>query len=349
MSDTNLNSATPADDEIELEPQIIEGETTDDTEPEPAPKLSRRDALIASFNKAELSNVPANHDAPVEKSTDPVDPIKPPAAPAAAAPAAIKAPQSWSPAVRDKFGTLAPEVQQEITKREREIETKLGQTSQERRIAQDFMSVSSPYQAHFNTIGVHPMEATKELLRTGYILHTGTTQQKTELLSQMIKKFVPQNELAALDDALAAVYGGQSVPQQQGLPPEINARLSKIEETFQNNQQLIQQKQDKEVNTTIEAFANDPKNEYFNDVAPQMIGLLQSGVCADLQSAYEQASWANPTVRKAMQAKQVAQQQRVKAGNASLTNNGPRTNSGLAPLNAKGKTRRQILSELLPD
>jgi hypothetical protein len=53
----------------------------------------------------------------------------------------------------------------------------------------------------------------------------------------------------------------------------------------------------------VEAFASrlddagKPLHPYFDEVADDIVGLIQAGQAADLQSAYEKAIWLNPVTR----------------------------------------------------
>jgi hypothetical protein len=51
-------------------------------------------------------------------------------------------------------------------------------------------------------------------------------------------------------------------------------------------------------NQTLQAFAADPKNEFFDDVRDMMADLIESGRAATLDESYTAACWANPDTRK---------------------------------------------------
>lgn len=337
MDDTNYDSATP-DEELNAsagnaEPVEQEAATSSD---EP---LSRREALLAAFKQ----HASEQQDAPADAAEPPTSGDQAPGVTEPAPKPVTKAPQSWTPATRALFDTLPPEIKQEVTKREADIQRKLSETAQERRIAADFLGVAQPYEAHFRSIGVHPIKAAQELFNTGYVLHTGSQQQKAKLISQMVKNF--NIDINELDSALAGVASPNA---PASVAPEIDQRLQRIEQNFQQQAQQEHQRTMAEINKTIESFASDPKNEYFNDVAPHMIALLQGSQAPDLQSAYDQACWASPAVRRALLAKDAANKQRLSAGNTSLANKGPRSPLDNVPTNTKGKSTRDILERLIP-
>ncbi len=60
-------------------------------------------------------------------------------------------------------------------------------------------------------------------------------------------------------------------------------------EALQQRQQQVQQE--------VRAFATDPANVYFNELADDIAMLLKSKVCSSLKEAYDKAVWANPQTR----------------------------------------------------
>ncbi|MCA1859308.1 hypothetical protein LE191_04185 [Janthinobacterium sp. HSC-3S05] len=252
-------------------------------------------------------------------------------------PKTVKAPASWKPAAREKFDALPDEVKQEVARREYETDATLAKTASERRLAHEFMQVSQPYAADYQAMGINPLQAAGQFFQIDRALRIGSVAQKAALVSRMIKDY--GIDLVALDSSLA----GQTVPEQMkpGYDPELAARLDRVENYARQQQQSVVHAQQNQINTTIDQFANDQKNEFFNDVAPHMIGLLQSGAATDLKTAYEQACYANPSVRQVLTQRQLADKARLVAGNASLPNKGPR--NGAAPSTQKFSSTRDAL------
>lgn len=301
--------------------------TTPDSPPadsvstEPAQPKTRRELLEEALTKA--AEKPEGTE-PITKAEG--EPTGATGEEKPSAPAKVKAPQSWTPAAREKFLGLDPDLQQEVLKRETEINRRLEETAQERKIAEGFMRAASPYEAHFRSIGVNPIQAAADLFNAGYVLHTGSAQAKANLLANFVKQF--NIDLDTLDTALAQSLGagghGGSVGQPAGVDPALMERLNRIEQTVTGSVQEKQRLEAESVNKTISDFAADPKNEFFNDVAQHMVALLQAGTAKDLKDAYDQACWANPSVRKVLTNRQASNAQRLKAGNASMPSTGPR-------------------------
>ena len=305
-----------------------------EVEAEPAPKAPKttREALeqaYAATKDAEKQAAAPAPEAPVA--------VEPPPVAIGDGPKTIKAPASWKPAAREKFDSLPDEVKQEVARREYETDATLAKTAAERKLAHEFMQVAQPFETDYRAMGINPLAAVQNFFQVDRALRVGTATQKAALVSDLIKQYGV--DLVALDSHLA----GMAPPEQAkpGYDPELQARLQRVEQFAMQQQQSVVQAQQTQLNTTIDQFANDPKNEFFNDVAPQMIGLLQSGAAADLKAAYEAACYANPQVRQVLTQRQQQDKARLAAASASLPVKGPR--NGPAPTQQKFSSTRAAL------
>jgi hypothetical protein len=296
--------------------------------PKKGPK-TMREALEAAYAESKEAEKPA----PQPEASAAVEP---PPVELGDGPKTIKAPASWKPAAREKFDSLPDEVKQEVARREYETDATLAKTAAERRLAHEFMQVAQPYDADYRAMGINPLHAVQNFFQVDRALRVGSSSQKAGLIGSLIKEYGV--EIDALDSHLAGI-----APPEQAKPgydPELQARLQRVEQ-FAMQQQSVVQAQQNQLNTTIDQFANDPKHEFFNDVAAHMIGLLQSGASADLKSAYEAACYANPQVRQVLTQREQSNKQRMAAGNASLPVKGPR--NGPVPTTQKFKSTRDAL------
>jgi hypothetical protein len=296
-----------------------------------APK-STREALEQAYAKIKGEEKEAAAPQPAAAPEVEVPPVE-----IGAGPKAIKAPASWKPAAREKFDSLPEEVKQEVARREYETDATLAKTAQERRLAHEFMQIASPYAADYQAVGMNPMQAVQQFFQYDRALRTGSVVQKAQLVGNMIREY--GIDLVALDNHLAGHVPQET--QRPGYDPELAARLERMERFAYEQQQSAVLAQQNQLNTTIEQFASDPKNEFFNDVAPHMVGLLQSGAARDLKEAYEAACYANPQVRQVLSQRQQANQARMAAGSASLPVKGPR--NGPAPTRQKFSSTREAL------
>lgn len=295
-------------------------EIVEDTPPE-EPK-STREALEAAFDKAE-GKEPAT---PEPVLTEPTEPAPPPLE-IADGPKKVKAPAGWKPETRELFDSLPDSVKAEVARREFEISETLNKTGAERRVAYEFMQAAQPYEQHYRAMGIDSISAARQLFQADHSLRTGSRSQKAETIAQAIKEYGV--DLEALNDVLL----GQAPKEApaSAYDQELRSRLERMEQFAYQQQHSAAQAQQTQINTSIEQFANDPKNEFFNDVAPLMIGLLQSGSAPDLKSAYEQACYANPNVRNVLTQREQANKAKLAAGSASLPVKGPRNGNQPAP------------------
>lgn len=308
------------------------GDAVPEVELDVSEATSTRDVLEAAFNKlaeepkatepvaAPAEPVAKEPAAETEAKTDEEAP-KPTEAPK---PEDIKAPRMWSEQVKAKFASLPEDVQSEILRREREIDTKLRETAQERQIAALARQSLEPHMDHFRELGVAPFDAVNEMLNMGKVLTKGTAEQKVKLISQLIRN--NKVDLVALENQLVEAY------KRPDDVIEMEQRLRQLERQNQSMTSAQQQAALAEQTRQIEAFAADPKNEYFKEVASDMAVLLNSGRAKGLQDAYEAACRMNTEVWSKMQARAKQNTDRIAAGKAGVRGGAPRTTSTAKPV-----------------
>ena len=134
---------------------------------------------------------------------------------------------------------------------------------------------------------------------------------------QFLNPSLPQAKKAEMLRGIAQEYGIDLGPAPA--PGEIDPRFGSLEQRIlaaeqraSKAEQLAQQQAQNAYNAgvaeqakVVEAFAKDPKNEYFTEVGNDIFRFIQTGAATDLQSAYELACYANPAVRAKIQAKQL--------------------------------------------
>jgi hypothetical protein len=214
----------------------------------------------------------------------------------------LKAPQSWKAELREKWGTLPPDLQTEVLRREREIQTALQESAEKTKGAGEWTEVVRPYEAQIRQLGVQPAQYVGDLLKTAHALTYSHPAQKADVLAGIIMQFgVPP---ADLDQALVARMQGrpaQQAPQQQFRDPRID--------------QLLQEREAEKsaaAEQRVESFVKD--HEYFEDVADDMLDILKGWEVQkkDYQSqdamekAYRMACNGNESVATALQQKKAA-------------------------------------------
>jgi hypothetical protein len=216
----------------------------------------------------------------------------------------LKPPQAWGAKVREKWGTLPPEVQEEIAKRERDVANKIREDGEYRR----FRESLTPYQS---VIGEDPQKGILGLLQKESAFRNATPQQKAQMLGDMVLQ--GQIPVEALDQYLAGKLGGQA-PQAQAATIDPEAIVRQAEERVAAKiQQVMTQRQAAKAKADIAAFGET--HEFFADVQDTMAGLIEAGIAKDLSSAYDKAILLNPDVREVVEQRKAAEAARE--GNAS--------------------------------
>lgn len=264
--------------------------------------------------------------------------------PAVQAPA-VRAPVSWRPEVREKFGALPPEIQNEVSRREREIENGLREAAGSRRFFEEFARAVQPYEAMLRSEQATPLEAVSGLLNTAYQLRTATPQNKAALVAKIINDFGVNIEM--LDNILSA----QVDPQQQRTTPDMTsayveqqlAPVKQFMERFSGMEQRAQTVSNERAAQAIEEFKKDPEvAEFYEDVSPDMADILEiavrRGQKLTLREAFNRATMLHPEISKILADRKVAKTAQQASSAASRARNASASlPSGSAPEPGDGK------------
>jgi hypothetical protein len=266
----------------------------------------------APVSDAPSTPAPATPESPPEPISEPSKPdsrpTSPPVSPktpqAQVADTAVPAPQAWKPEAREAFKALPPIVQQEVARRERDVARYVQETAQIRQHFDSFVDTCRPYGQLIALDGGDPMKTFGEYLKTGAVLRLGTPTEKAHAIAQAVRQF--DVNIGALDTALAQLFGGQ-VPQQGFQQPQtfkdprLDELLGAIEQTKAQREQELEHRQLTEINT----FRTNPKNEFFDDLRPDIADLLEinarRGVKMTLDEAYTRAAAMHPEISKVVQ------------------------------------------------
>lgn len=200
----------------------------------------------------------------------------------------IRPPSSWSATAKAQFAALDPVVQQEVLKREKDIEQGKAQWDQKAERFNQFEAVLSPRREKLALKGISELQEIQALHAASDLLDRDPIQGIQYLMRQY---------------GVTPAHFGQQAQQPQ-LPPEIQGLTNQVTAL---QQQLTQQQADQasrakaELEGQIAAFAADPKYPYFDNLKPEMAALLQAGIASDLPDAYQRAAYANPEVRTLLQ------------------------------------------------
>lgn len=236
-----------------------------------------------------------------------------------------KAPVGWSPKMRERWGTLDPDVRAEVLRREEASALGVRQLQEQFAPANQFVGTLMPIIQEAMSNNVNPAQHITNVMEAERRLRVGTDQERFGALVEIADGYgLPLREI------LAEVLGKENVPQaqrRQELPPEIQMEL---QEARALKQQMAQKPAVVEDPPHIKEFAK--ANPYFEDVREIMADLAEAGFSNDLQALYNEAVWRNPGVREVVLEKQksasdLTDKQRAAAAAKTKNSNTDVTNS----------------------
>lgn len=272
-----------ATDEVDEKPEAVaEGEQTGGTER----ARDERGRFAPKGDSQEAAGTPAQAPgSPQERAQQPAQ-GQTPAVPAAPAPGELKAPASWKPEVREKWGNVDPAIKAEVHRREYEMQQVLQQSASARQFIDAFERVVQPYEMFIRAENSNPLQAVQNLMQTAAELRVGTPQSKAQLVAGIIKNF--SVDVATLDALLAGTVPQGGMQQQQEF------RDPRFDQFLAQQQMLLQQQQqqdDAQMRQGLAAFGE--AHEFYRDVAGIMADLVEiksrQGQAIDLEKVYEQA------------------------------------------------------------
>jgi hypothetical protein len=207
-------------------------------------------------------------------------------------------PPGWTATAKAEFGKLPPVVQEAVAKREEEInngfkklQTYKGLDEYIETAARAGTTVPEALDRYMQSEALLERDPIRGLL---WLCETYNVDPR-----QLIQGGQPHQQ---------QTYQGQPnpyVPQQFDFQRFVQPVAQEVN---QLKQMLAQERQNK-ISEDINAFASDPKNQYFENVADQMAMIISAGSTAPLNEIYEQACYMNPEVRGLLIREQTAKAQ----------------------------------------
>ena len=306
-------------------------EAADKSRDEKGRFAAKEAAKAAEAKKAKPAKAPEKvakaPENPDEAEPDPAAEKAPEAKPEPSAPT-VKPPAGWRPAAREHWAKLPAEVQQEVTRREREASHVLEQSAQARRVAQEFERTIRPFEGMIRSEGSNPLRAVDSLLQTAMALRTAPPAHKAQIIAGIVRSYgIP---LDALDAALAGA------PQGQGQAAQHPAYQPQSPQQFRDPRLdllLDQQAQALQRSTSSEAEKFAGEHDFFDDVRDDMADIIELGAKRGLDvsyaDAYARAIAMNPEIQKVIKQRDAvksaataqAATQRAKAAASSVKPN----------------------------
>ena len=235
-------------------------------------------------------------------------------------------PKSLRLELKDHWEKAPPELQQAFAQRDADYEKGISQYKQRDAEVRAITEQFAPYEWILRNEGSTPAQAIGPLLQTAALLRTGTPQQKSQAVAQMIQQFqIPL-------DQVAAYFGGETPPQQDSHYNQLAQQVQQLTQHITQSQYEAQKQNENRALSVIQQFASDPANAHFEAVQDRMLSLLQAPqVLGDvshmserekLQVAYDTAVRLDPQLAQSLYAQQqqnyAAQNQVQKAKQAAV-------------------------------
>jgi hypothetical protein len=253
---------------------------------------------------------------------------------AAAAARTYDVPKSWAKEVHDLWAKIPTEGQAQITLREEQMLKGLDGYKADATVGKQVKDVFAPHAQLLQQQGVDPVKAVQYFMAAHSKLSTLPLPERTAYFLNLGKTF------------------GINLQPGQGqepvkLPPEVEAlqkRLTGIESALTAQQQSALNAAQAKAGQEVETFASDKAHPYFDEVADDIIVLINAG--HELKDAYDKAVWANPVTR----AKELARIQKeaeaklrgkatteAQGARKALSSNVQTTDTTRSPTEATGK------------
>lgn len=263
----------------------------------------------------------------------------------------IRPPASWSATAKAQFNALDPVIQQEVRRREKDIEAGKAQWDSKAAQFNKFEAIVGPRREQLALAGVDEFTAVQQLFAAQDFL----TRSPVEALRYLANQY-------GVGHLFAAQQQGQS-PQPQGIETVLQPFQQEIQSLKQTVEALkaapVEARQ-REAEQVIAAFMEDPAHAYAPNLEQKMGALIQTGqaqgatMTEKLKNAYEMACWADPEVRQilikeqetARQAK-LTQDTRARADKARALSGSVNGSPGLGaalPKAGTGNLRDDILA-----
>ncbi|MBY3382197.1 hypothetical protein [Rhizobium laguerreae] len=220
--------------------------------------------------------VPKPVDAPAAANAAAVAPQTPAVATeqqSAAAPHRV--PPGWSAEAKAQFGTLPPEVQAAVAKREQEVDNGF-------RVLQDYKG----------------LEEFTPIVRQAGTTHADVMRKAIDweqsLIRDPINTVIHIARMAGVN--LQALVAGQQDQILQRRPQQAQQQPTPQPVNVEATVEQVLRKRDTE--TQVNAFISDPANVHAEAVLDDMVALISAGRASSLKEAYDAACWMRPDIRQ---------------------------------------------------
>lgn len=232
----------------------------------------------------------------------------PPAAsaPASPTPTLRNAPKAWASEMHEHWGKLDPKVQEYVELREKQMVDGLGGYRDLAGSGKAFQESLAPFLPDIQELGIRPEAFVRNLANAHHTLSKGTPEQKMRGFQRLANDYGID-----LVDVITGSFSQQSHQAPDPVVADLTGRLNKLEGTITEGQRQQYEALKASTDQEVSAFASDPAHKYFEEVADDIVLLMQDPRL-DLKGAYEKAVWMNPLTRAKEQLR-MSEETRVKA------------------------------------
>lgn len=309
--------------------------------------------LFPSSSSSESAGAAANSDAgnPAVSSVTP-EPSAAAPAPSTPAPAAAAAadaagmsqaaydamPKAWRKEMEAEWKTMTPGVRKYVHEREQQVTEGI---TRYRSGSDNWAKVMTPFQSILSEYpDVNPAEILSTLASNHLAMVRATPEQRAQHAMALARGYGVE---LTPRQAAAAVAAGEGVAQAAAAPDsltpgqlaQIEAILKPVLAPVQRTTEFVNKQLADASTREVDAFFSDPKNEFVNEVANDILQLMQTGRTDSLPEAYELAVMRNPEIK----AKYLAKLASATTPAPSSAPNLPNVKSSSAVPSPKGKPK----------
>ena len=215
-------------------------------------------------------------------------------------------PSSWKRDYHEVWQTADPRLQEYAYKREEEMRAGIEPLRSKAQFADQINEAIQPYMNTIRGQNLDAPSAVKALMEADHNLRYSPPDQKRAYLASLARAYGID-----LGHDGSQSHSGPIDPNYYALQNELNSVRGEIISFKQQQEQVENQALLGEIND----FAG--KAEYFEEVRPDMIKLLQSGVAGTLEEAYEKAIRLNDDVFTQTQQRSQAEAAAQKSSSAN--------------------------------
>lgn len=195
------------------------------------------------------------------------------------------APKSWPKEMHEHWSKTDPKVQEYWETREKQMLDGLEGYKTDAGFGKQIKEIAAPYAAMLQAQNIDAPKAFQYLLNAHYKLSSAQPAERPALIAQLLKQYGIDPTSFKHDDA--------------PVDPKVKAledRVNQLHTSMTARERAALTEAQSRIAKDVEAFASDPAHPYFEEVAEDIVAMIQAG--HELKDAYEKAIWANPVTRQ---------------------------------------------------